>query len=172
MGGDFLSGLFQVILFLIVFGSVLFLVFITTRFVGGRAAKSMRGKHIHIVETVNIGMDKKLHLVKAGGQFILLASSGKRLEYLTEIRLEDDGEEDSPVAPDTGGFDFKAFFEKYIQLYKQKKDNGLERQRNLPENKAAGGEVFKKNLGRLKDITRVMGHDGGKVGEDDSTNEK
>lgn len=172
MGGDFLSGLFQVILFLIVFGSVLFLVFVTTRFVGGRAAKSMKGKHINIIETVSIGMDKKLHLVKVGEQFVLLASSGKRLEYLTEIKLEDYKEPDSPAAPGAGGFDFKSFFEKYMQANKQKKSNGSIRQEGLPGNETAGGEIFKKNLGRLKSITGVMGRDSGRTDGDDGTNEK
>jgi len=54
------------VMFTVVFGSVLFLAYVTTKFIGTRTNKIVKGKYIKIIETVNLGFDSRLHLVKAG----------------------------------------------------------------------------------------------------------
>jgi flagellar protein FliO/FliZ len=139
---------------LIVFGSILFLAFVTSKYIAGKSSQAMKGKYIKIVETVSLGMDKRLHLIKVDKQFILIASCSKTIEYLTTLTLEEiekDGEADSSQT-----FDFKQIFEKYIKSYKAKKDRTI----TLDENMGLGDGVnhsFKSNLDRLKALTRKVG---------------
>jgi flagellar biosynthetic protein FliO len=83
----------QILLFLVIFGAILLLAFYTTRFIALKAGSMMRGKHIRIVDTVSLGADKKLFLVKAGSRYFLLSSSGKNIEFISEI---DDIEDSRP----------------------------------------------------------------------------
>jgi flagellar biosynthetic protein FliO len=83
----------QILLFLVIFGAILLLAFYTTRFIALKAGSMMRGKHIRIVDTVSLGADKKLFLVKVGSRYFLLSSSGKNIEFISEI---DDIEDSRP----------------------------------------------------------------------------
>jgi flagellar protein FliO/FliZ len=154
--------------FLLVFGSLLFMAVITTRFIGIKAQKAMKGSHITIIETVSLGLDKKIHLVKAGEQYILIASSGKTMEFLTTVTLNEaePGTDmaESPVQ------DFRMLFDKYIQGFKSLK-NG---KNDVADNMTVGSEeegTFRSNLDRLKKITekadKIIRLDG-----DGITNEK
>jgi len=55
----------------------LFLAYVTTKFIGTRTNKIVKGKYIKIIETVNLGFDSRLHLVKAGEEFVLISTCGK-----------------------------------------------------------------------------------------------
>jgi flagellar protein FliO/FliZ len=160
--------MFQTMFFLLVFGSLLFMAVITTRFIGIKAQKAMKGRHITIIETVSLGLDKKIHLVKAGEQYILIASSGKTMEFLTTVTLNEaePGTDmaESPVQ------DFRMLFDKYIQGFKSLK-NG---KNDVADNMTVGSEeegTFRSNLDRLKKITekadKIIRLDG-----DGITNEK
>jgi flagellar protein FliO/FliZ len=163
-----LNGLF----ILLAFGSILFLAFITTKYIAGKSSHAMKGRYINVVETVSLGMDKRLHLVKIDKQFILIASCNKKIEFLTALTLEeiDDGE-----GSNNQTFEFKQMFDKYIQSFKTKKD----RTAAHDENKGLDyyeNNSFKNNLKRLKAITRKAYSQSleGKndVLKDDTTNEK
>lgn len=164
----------EVLLMLLGFGSILFLAYVTTRYVGTRTRKAMAGKHVAIIETVSIGMDKRLHLVKAGEQYLLIASTSKTVEFISEIRLN---EEENTENADTSSivpnlFDFKSFFEKYAGMYRNRK-NGIARKPVDADNVSAHpeGEQFRNNLDRLMNITREYEKHGTKNG-DGFTNEK
>lgn len=87
--GNAISYIFKSFLFLLIFGSILFLAYITTKLVASKVNNTMKGKYISVVETINLGTDKKLYLVKVSNTFILLSSSGKKLEFLTVVPIED-----------------------------------------------------------------------------------
>lgn len=116
MAGTFLSilGVF------LIFGSVLFLAYSGTKFFGIKAGKLMKGKNISIVETVGIGIDKQLHLVKVGEKFILLSTSGKNIQMLTEVKPEELGEMNFQSSETVSGVDFKELFDKYVGLFQKK----------------------------------------------------
>lgn len=165
--------LMQVLLMLLGFGSIVFLAFITTRYIGTRANKAMKGKHITIIETVSLGMDKKLHLVKAGEQYLLIASTSKNVEFVSEIKLNED--EQAENADTHSGmpnvFDFKSFFEKYAGMYKNKKVSILKPVDSDKESIRPEGDKFRNNLDKLMNITREYEKQGSKNG-DEFTNEK
>jgi flagellar biogenesis protein FliO len=82
------SYVFQGLLFILGFSSILFLAYITTRLLAFRVGNTMKGKYISIVETINIGTDKKLYLVKVDETFILLSSSGKSFDFISVVPIK------------------------------------------------------------------------------------
>ncbi|RCX15525.1 flagellar protein FliO/FliZ [Anaerobacterium chartisolvens] len=161
----------QVIGILLAFGSVLFLAVIFTRFMAGKAKRTMKGQYMNIVESMSLGVDKQIHLIRVDRQFVLVATAGKNVEFLTIVKLDNYVDNDE-LTQNENAFDFKTFFNKYLQNYKDKK-NGKESKNAAQETEdesvediigkgqaGAGGslgkEVFKSNLSRLKSITDVI----------------
>ena len=146
--------LFKGFVYLIGFGSILFLTYITTRYIGSRANKVARGKYISTVDTVTIGLNKQLHLIKVGEQFVLISSSGKNIEFLTNVTLDNFEAENKSV--NSGTFDFKNVLDKYFVNLKGKKVTKLsdesERQLKKQDNNSFA-ENFKGNLFKLRSIT-------------------
>jgi flagellar protein FliO/FliZ len=99
---------------MMIFGAVLFLAYVTARFLGGKAGNLMKGKNIHVLETISLGMDKQIHLIQVGDKFILLSTAGKTIQMLTVLTPEEMGEVvfDKTQAPQTE--QFKEIFEKYV----------------------------------------------------------
>lgn len=164
------NGGFELLLVFIVLIPILFLAYITTRFVAGKSNKALKGRYINIIETVSLGVDKKLHLVKVDNQFILIASSGKSIEFLTSVRLDEFQDNENPAVEHA--FDFKSLFEKYISAYKNKRDGKAEVKESIEDPaKEAEGVHFKSNLYRLRTITGRMDKKAEENGVD-NTNDK
>ncbi len=152
----------EVILFIVVFGAILFLTYVATRFVAGKTSKAMKGKHISLVETVSLGTDKRIHLIKAGGQHFLISSTSKQVQFLDRVEIQEESPEPDYENPlENNVFDFKKLFDKYVNNYRNKKVDG--------ENPATDGgqpsrsgqlEVkpddifFRSNLDKLRSITQ------------------
>jgi len=173
MGLDIFIGIFKVITFLIIFASVLFLAYISTRYIGKKASIAMKGKFIKIEETLSLGVDKKIYLVKAGKKYFLMASSGKNFQFLTEVEIDDaenaigdiyvNNIEETNVqgAYKISGLkgEFKNVLDKYIYSYKtaapgKKTGNKKEEEHSDDLNKA--GDGIKGNLNKLKNITNKV----------------
>ncbi|NTV91580.1 MAG: flagellar biosynthetic protein FliO, partial [Clostridiales bacterium] len=106
---------FEVILFIVLFGAILFLAYVATKFVAGKSGKAMKGKHINVIETVSLGPDKRLHLIKAGNQYMLISSTSKQVQFLDRVDIPE--EEDESLAEgetDNNIFEFRKFFDKYV----------------------------------------------------------
>lgn len=159
----------KVLAVLLALGSILFLSYVTTRFVGTKARRVMTGKYISIIETVNIGMDKQLHLVKVGDQFVLIASAGKSVEFLSVVNIDNYDEEAADRNP--GTVNFKLLFDKYVQLYKDRKEEKKASQGTSPAGEVRYGEVFRSNLEKLKKLNKEASHKG-KADENEITDEK
>lgn len=166
---DFGGYVVKFLTFLFIFGSVIFLSVVTTRYIGAKAGKSMRGKFISIVESVNLGMDKQIHLVKAGDQFILIASAGKSITFLTA--LKDNSIEVEESETDENIFDFKNVFDKYIQVFKGNGANSFSKEENTETEEQPKGDIFKNNLDKLKSYTTMINIQAGQD-RDDYTNDK
>jgi len=156
---------------LMALASVIFLSYVTTKYFGGKTKKAMKGNYIKIVESVSLGLDKHLHLVKVEDQFVLIATAGKSIEYLTTINVQNF--EDKKASEETNPFDFKNFFEKYVQMYKNrtgvKQEKKYEKKGSIDnlENSNERG-VFKSNLSKLKDITTRVDYKGKEDGDVDT----
>ena len=73
----------------LIFCLITYLAYITTRYIAGKTGAASKGKHIRIIETTILGKDKQLLLIKAGGEYLLLSSSGKDIGLIKEIKLEE-----------------------------------------------------------------------------------
>jgi flagellar protein FliO/FliZ len=162
-----IMNVFQIFVGLLVFAAILFLAYVATRYIGSKTGNTIKGKYISVVESISIGMDKNIHLLKAGEQFILIASSGKNIEFLTTIKIDDFG-----VTPDVAGentFDFKHLFDKYLQNFRSKKGVKANRKASDPDN-SLEEYVFKSNLDKLKSINIKAGkqdnEDGVEIGDE------
>jgi flagellar protein FliO/FliZ len=144
----------QTLYILLAFGSVLFLAVITTKYLGRKSKKAAKGQYISIIETISLGMDKQIHLMKVGDEFVLVATAGKSINYLTTIKL-DASEVEEKTAKNEGNFEFKGFLEKYIQGLKKKTEKKKEEPEisSMDTVKSSGGDVFKSNLSRLRSLS-------------------
>ena len=158
----------QIILFLLGFGSILFLTYITTRYIAAKSNKALKGRNIQIVETVSLGLDKRIHLVKAGNQYILISSTSKNIEFLSNVNIEEAENKTQEMPGLQNAFNFKEIFDKYTGAYRNRNENLTEK-----ADESAGEAETKKfstNLRRLRSIihrTDQVEKDG-----DDITNEK
>lgn len=171
MGVTLQEGL-RVTLMLIAFCAILFLTYVTTRYVGGKQNRAMKGKNIAIVESVALGMDKRLHLVKAGKQYVLIATTSKNVEFLTSVDLDESEEaEQNELQAGLNTFDFKSLFEKYVNMYRAaKKEKGVATKAADADREPESSD-FKANLQRMRTIVQKSGFQI-KKNEDDITNEK
>lgn len=156
----------DVLFFIIGFGSILFLAYVTTRYVAGKSATAMRGRYIQIMETVSLGHDKKIHLVKVNEEYILIASSGKSIEFLTKVDLKE-AEKEAVPQKIGNGFDFKSLFEKYVKSLKGKSQGGSSPDIVMEKNRDIQAEdPFRNNLDKLRSINRKVRNKRGEDGDD------
>jgi flagellar biogenesis protein FliO len=64
-----------------------------------------------------LGTDKRLHLVKAGNGYVLIATTSKTVEFLTKVELDEEAAQETVPVENGFQFDFKSMFEKYSGLY-------------------------------------------------------
>lgn len=164
----------RIILFLIGFGALLFLTYVTTRYIGRKQIRSMTGRNISIIETVMLGPDKRLHLVRAGKSYVLIATTSRSVEYLATVEL--DGNAEATAAEEDNGsrFDFRSVFEKYSGIYRAKAMKNTNDEKPVPSGDEREEPAFRKNLEKLRIIlkgNRENGTGNDKNGVDD-TNDK
>jgi len=115
--GDF----FTILGMLIVFAAVLFLAWLTTKLLGKRMTGSVKNKNMRIGETLPIGMDRCLYLIRVGKKYFLFHGSRKHLEMVSEIELDEEAIENLENAPENSKvFDFKRIFDTYSGLTRDK----------------------------------------------------
>lgn len=153
---------FQGIGLLFGFISILFLAYITTRFIAGKANNPMGGKYITILDTVSLGTDKRLYLAKVGDSYVLIASTAKSIEFLTEIKLDAEELESLPQQ-ETGTFSFGSLLDRYLQRQKDKKSVGTS-DNSKEAVTSSQGNTLKKNLSKLRELYNRSGKDGGEDG--------
>lgn len=161
--------LLKIILYLVGFCSLLFLTYVTTRYIGQKQNKAMKSKNISLVETVMISTDKRLHLVKAGKEYVLIASTPKSVVFLSKVDIEEAAGQDEALEEKEKLFDFKSLFDKYTGIYR----NNIHKEKNTEKadtpQDIEDEHGFRSNLNRLKKIVNIN-----QVEEngDDNTNEK
>lgn len=158
----------QIILFLLGFGAILFLTYVTTRYIAGKTGRALKGRNIQIIETVSLGLDKRIHLVKAGNRYILISSTSKHIGFLSEVGMDEEEERKPEAAGQQNVFNFKELFDKYTSVYLKR--NEKQAGKEEPPGGGTSGPNFRTNLGRLK--TLIRNTDQVEKNRDDNTNEK
>mgnify|MGYP001053772037 CR=1 FL=1 len=85
----FLGGFLKFIYYILVCGIVLALAFYTSKLVAKRATPGGRSRNMKLLETLPIGLDKSLILVKVGERNFLFTNMQKSINCVAEISSED-----------------------------------------------------------------------------------
>jgi flagellar biosynthetic protein FliO len=104
---------------LIVFCAILFLAWLTTRLIGKRLGGDVRSRRMQVVETLPLGMDRSLMLVRVGQKHYLLATGRGRTDFMAEV---DPGPESEAAA--AAPQDFRTVLERYSGLGRQRERTG------------------------------------------------
>jgi len=90
LGGSFAGKLFTVIGTLIIFAGILYLAYISTKLLGKRFSLGNQGsKNMKVLESMPVGQDKMLFIVKVGEKTMLMGSSKDHMEYLCDLADSD-----------------------------------------------------------------------------------
>lgn len=135
MGAQFIS----LLTILIAVGSVMFLAYVMTKFVGKKSTGMMKSKYMKVIDTISFGFDKSIYLVQVGEQYVLMHMSVKGMEFICNIEPE----LIKPTIANTPIDEGKSF-SKYFDFFKTENNN-----KAVASNK--GNEV-NENIKRLRDM--------------------
>jgi flagellar protein FliO/FliZ len=157
---------FSVILAFIV---VLGLLLLTTKYLTYKSKKMMKGNYMHIVESLSLGVNNRLHLVKVDKEFFIISATNKNVEFLAKVNISD-FEEEEIKNPISDVIDFKSILKKTISGFssgnqtaaREAKPEEAEIGRDLRStdevigNDVKNDAMFKSNLEKLKHLTNSM----------------
>jgi Flagellar biogenesis protein len=151
---------------IIIFGSVIFLAYVTTRFVGKSTAKKMKGKNLEVVETLRLSVDKQLYIVRAGDKHIVLSSAGKSIQYLCDINMDENFVPEEAETTETGISEFKGLLDKYLSTIKPQQSTFPKKyiKTSNPNNRKANQTNFAGNIQKLHNLNGKI--DSGDLGHD------
>jgi len=81
MGVQFIS----LLTILIAVGSVMFLAYVMTKFIGKRSNSMMKSKYMKIIDTMSLGFDRSIYLIQVGEQYVLMHMSVKGMEFICNL---------------------------------------------------------------------------------------
>jgi flagellar protein FliO/FliZ len=112
--------------------------YFVTKYIAVKGFKASANKNLKIIETVSLGIDKSLLLVKVGEQYLLLGSTQKNISMLTAIDQE------------------KLTIGNTSEVYNNLDDESIESYMNNLNNtdEKSSMSSVKQNLNKLKSIVR------------------
>lgn len=143
---------FGVFYFSILFAAILFLAYVSSKLIGSKMSSGMKGKHIKVVDSITLGFDRQIYLIKAGEQLLLIASSNKTIQFLTLIdkNMITITEEDLKLTEKEQKVTINNLFKNYLDIFK-----GSAKHKGNTDNELISDTEtnrFKKNLNNLKDV--------------------
>ncbi len=79
----------QFLTVLLLFVFVLFITFLTTRWIANYQKSKICGGNIEIIETTRVTSNKYLQIVRAGNKYVLIAVGKDEIHMLTELSAEE-----------------------------------------------------------------------------------
>lgn len=158
---------FGLFYFLVLFGSIIFLAYISTRFIGVRTSKGLKGKHIKIIDSIVLGIDRQIFLIKVGDQLLLVSSSNKTIQFLTlidnnKIDIDENSIQGLDQEQQLGLNAFKNYFDLFKGVIKKKETNNVKEtvsSNNYDNNQVNQNNKFNQNLDKLKGIFSKINSD-------------
>lgn len=125
---------------LIALGSVCFLAFITTKFIGKKSGGMLKSRHMKVIDSLSMGFDKTLYLVQVGEQYVLMNSSVKGFDFICNI---------DPSMLNTNVMNLenekKNNFGKYFDFFKVNENNKTSEKSNVNDNLQKLRDAFHNN---------------------------
>jgi flagellar protein FliO/FliZ len=107
--GNGVESFFKTIYYLIMFGIILAAAFYVTKYLAKKGMVRGKTRNMKLIESMPLGVDRSLHLVKVGSQYFLLGSASKSLFMISELDHEKLFEEELKDAIDIKEFDFESY---------------------------------------------------------------
>ena len=83
---ELIKSVLMVIAVLVMFVAILYLAYVTTKFIGKRyIVKGKQFKNLTVIETVAIGPDRQLMIVKTAGKCLILGATPQNISLITEL---------------------------------------------------------------------------------------
>ena len=79
----------QLIKVLLIFVFVLALTYYVTRWIGGYQKVHSCGKNLKLVETMNLGSNKMISIVRAGNKYLVVAVGKEEMNLLAELSADE-----------------------------------------------------------------------------------
>lgn len=76
---------FSILTIIITLGCVIFLAYVMTKFVGKKSMNMMKSKYMTVIDSLSMGFDRTIYLVKVGEQYVLMYSSTKGFEFICNV---------------------------------------------------------------------------------------
>lgn len=109
----------QFFFLIIVFIGVLYLAYLSTKFIAKNRINALNGENIKVIESVFVGGQASVQLIKVGEQFFLISVCKDNVNFLTEVKADgiviDKAEEGNQV------LSFEGYLKDYISKFKNKK---------------------------------------------------
>ncbi len=156
---NFPSLLIRILFFLMVFGAVAFLAYLTSRFYGKKARSFMieGSRFIKVIDTISFGSNKMLVALKFLDEIILIGVGEKDIRLIHKIKdLEGDFDIEEEVI-EKKPIDFKDYFNSLKKIFGKKSEHRNDTQLNSQVvNLQKRKDLFKKNglLGEDEDEFR------------------
>lgn len=80
-----IGSFFKTIYYLIMFALILAAAYYVTKFLAQKGMVQGKSKTMKLVESMPLGADRSLHLVKVGSQYFLIGSASKNMFMMSEI---------------------------------------------------------------------------------------
>lgn len=95
--------IFQLIFGLILFVGILYLSYVATKGISKKLSLNGRGgKNLKIIESVSVGRESSMLLVKAGEKILVVGATSHSLTLISELSPDEINEEDVSVLSGTG----------------------------------------------------------------------
>lgn len=143
----------------LIFGSIIYLAYVATRFIGKKTSASMQSRHMRVIEQISLGLDRKLLLVRVGNEHFLFLCGRKEFRQVARVNLDtgENQEGDGTESQNSSVFDFRQIFDKTIHNLKDKKEQMKKTQDNA-DTKTAKDEPIQRNIRKLEQL-REKSHD-------------
>lgn len=149
---------------LLAFIVVMAILLLTTKYLAYKSKKMMKGNYMKIIESLSLGVNNRLYLVKVDKEFFIISATNKNVEFLARVNISDFEEEDikNPISE---VIDFKSVLKKYINGFsfgnsaaasEARESEPAVGQRVQNSEINSNDSVFKSNLERLKHLSNSM----------------
>lgn len=144
----FMSDFLQVAGVILIFGSILFLAWVTARIVGRKASASMQSRHMQVVEQISLGLDRRLILVRVGTEHFLFLAGKKEFRQVAKVNLEDTEAPSEGKSPGDGPvFDFRRIFDRYTHA-----NDGKNQKTYNPDSEERKNDTLRRNIRRIEQL--------------------
>lgn len=112
----------QLIGSLIIFVFVLLLVYLVTRWMGSVQMGQSQHKNLHIVETIGVGNNKMISIIRAGTEYLVVAIGKDEVHLLTKLSREELADLSFEEGMNAPSENFAEVFKKLKQKLPKKQD--------------------------------------------------